>query len=218
MTLPGGPGYPCLDTTALIHFNASGHLDVLGDWFERAFAPAAVLKSEIEDQLAAHPANKAILEASWLDMVTIEDPDVMANAAAIHQRYGREPGQDCGESEVVALAAHHGWCAILDDSQGQRAAEDYGAAHCSILTMVLLAAAHERIAPGDAWKLHCALEESRGRGYQALTADAAHRPIFQDCVARFRKIVTGQGLEWPASLALRGADTLVVKVRERTPP
>jgi predicted nucleic acid-binding protein len=211
--LPQGSASVCFDTTALIHFNAIGDLDRLGQWFGRAFVPAVVIEQEIGAQLRRHPENQRILDCSWLEKVAVTEPEDLRDVAEIHRRFGRAAGQDRGEAEVVVLCARARWTGIIDDSTGQVAARDYGAPHCSILTMILAAAGHELISANDAWTMHSALEKSRGPGRSALRAEAVHRPAFRACVQRFAAIARRRRLDWPHILAIPGADGLVIRTR-----
>lgn len=216
-SLPTGSAWVCFDTTALIHFNAIGELDTLGAWFPRAFAPSVVIEEEIRRHLKTYPKNQAILDASWLEAVSITEPSTLQDVANIHRRYGRQAGQDRGEAEVVALCASQQWTAIIDDTNGQKAARDYKAPHCSILTMILAAAGHDLIDAKQAWKMHADLEKSRGSGRSALTANAVHRPPFNACIQKFARIVKQRELDWPHILANPGADGLVIRIRNQTP-
>lgn len=211
--LPGGSGWVCFDTTALIHFNAVGGLDMLGSWFPRAFAPEVVIEEEIRGPLASYPKNQAILDAEWLESVKVEEPGDLKDVAAIHGRFGRRAGKDRGEAEVVVLCARHGWTAIIDDTQGQRAAKDYEASCCTILTTVLAAAGVGLIEARAAWQLHADLEKSRGSGRSALKAEKVHRKAFEECIRRFGRIADQRNLRWPEILALKGADGLVIRTR-----
>jgi predicted nucleic acid-binding protein len=214
--LPTGSAYVCFDTTALIHFNAIRQLETLGEWFPRAYAPAVVIEEEIRSHLNKYPENKAILDATWLEKVDITDPAALRDVAEIHKRFGRTAGQDRGEAEVVVICARQKWTAIIDDSSGQVAAGDYNAPHCSILTMILGAAAHRLITREQAWKLHCELDESRGGARSALTGQAVHRDPFHSCVEQFATIATRRSLVWPHILALPGANGLVIRIRNAT--
>ena len=215
--LPSGSGSVCFDTTALIHFNAVGELDKLGEWFPRAFAPAVVIEEEIRAHLDRHPSNQTILDATWLEKVDVTEPDDLRDVAEIHRRFGRGANQDRGEAEVVVLCARHRWTGIIDDSSGQVAARDYRAPHCSILTMLLAATAHGLIARDQAWKLHCDLAASRGGAFSALTGQSVHRPPFQACVERFKAIAERRSLTWPHVLATPGLDGVVIRTRNETP-
>lgn len=216
-SLPTGSASVCFDTTALIHFNAIGELDRLGEWFPRAFAPAVVIEEEIRGQLGKYPRNQAILDATWLRKVDVTEPDDLRDVAEIHRRFGRGANRDRGEAEVVVLCARQRWTGIIDDSSGQVAARDYNAPYCSILTMILAAAAHGLIAREQAWKLHCDLAESRSGAFSALTGQSVHRPPFQACINRFTAIVKRRGLTWPHILAIPSLDGLVVRIRNETP-
>lgn len=214
--LPTGSGWVCFDATALIHFNAVGALDLLGEWFPRAFAPNVVIEEEIRAPLRVHPANQRILDAPWLESTPVTELEDIRKVSEIHKRFGREPGKDRGEAELVVLCARHGWTAILDDTNGQRAARDYDARHCAILTMILAAAGHELIDRNAAWKLHGELEADRGGGRSALTAQHVHRPAFNACIETFAHLVDRGKLEWPHILSHPGADGLVIRKRKET--
>jgi predicted nucleic acid-binding protein len=176
-----------------------------------------VIEEEIRAHLSRYPKNQVILDASWLEAVAVTEPPDLKDVAEIHKRYGRQAGQDRGEAEVVVLCAGQGWTGIIDDSNGQKAARDYKAPHCAILTMILAAAGHDLIKADQAWKLHTDLEADRGGGRSALTANAAHRPAFEACIRQFAQIVTRRNLNWPHILGDPGADGLVIRIRNRTP-
>ncbi|MGH2902818.1 MAG: hypothetical protein ACRDK7_04440 [Solirubrobacteraceae bacterium] len=216
-SLPTGSAWVCFDTTALIHFNAIGQLDTLGAWFSPRLAPSVVIEEEIRAHLSKYPKNQAILDAPWLQAVPVTEPPDLKDVAEIYKRYARQAGQDRGEAEVVVLCARQGWTGIVDDSNGQKAALDYKAPHCAILTMILAAAGHGLIEADRAWKLHKDLDANRGPGRSALTATAAHRNPFQACIRQFEQIVEQREVEWPHILGHPGADGLVIRIRNRTP-
>lgn len=214
--LPCGSGWVCFDTTGLLHFNRAGALQTLGTWFPRAFAPNVVIEEEIRKQIANHPENKHIVEAPWLESVAITEPGDLHMVKDIHERYGREPGKDRGEAEVIVACNRHGWTGIIDDTTGEKAAADFGIAHCTLLTMILAACAHDILGEGEAWRLHCAIEESRGgSGYSALSAQGVHRQPFRACVGAFKRAIQQTGTRWPHTLALPGLNDLVKYTRER---
>lgn len=115
------------------------------------------------------------------------------------------------------LCARQRWTGIIDDSSGQVAANDYDAPHCSILTMIVAAAASGQITRGQAWKLHCDLDASRGGARSALTGQAVHRPPFHACIERFAAVAQRRSLAWPHILATPGFDSLAIRTRNEAP-
>lgn len=163
--LETGASYVCFDSTALIAFNSVEQLDILGEWFPKAFAPNVVLAEEIGAHLDEHPEGQRILDANWLHEASVEDADGIALVAyLLDERWGSSSGKDRGEAEVIALCRRYGWVAVLDDAEGIRAAKDHGVASVSFLSVIIAAAAQDMIQRRDAWNLHVLIDEERRRG------------------------------------------------------
>jgi predicted nucleic acid-binding protein len=213
-----GADYVCFDSTALLYFNNTGHLGLLEEWFEKAFAPNAVVDAEFDDHIDRYPENKRVVEASWLEKVPVESEQGLKLVAYLRdQRWKSAPNKDRGEAEVIALCVEYGWTAIMDEDQARVAARDEGVPTAMILTMIIAAAAQNKIKPGDAWKLHSEIVSVRG-GFTYLTADKVHRPAFMNSIDAFRKIWRDEGEPpWPRLLAWRrGLDSVILAVRARS--
>lgn len=213
-----GAGYVCFDSTALLYFNKTGHLDLLEAWFPKAFAPTAVIDAEFGEHIDRYPESKRIVEASWLEAVPVESDDGLKLVAYLRdERWKSAPNKDRGEAEVIALCVDYGWTAIMDDDQGRVAARDSKVPTATILTMVIAASAQGLISPTDAWKLHCEIVVARG-GFTILSADKVHRPVFMNSIEAVRKIWRDEGEPaWPLLLAWkRGLDNVILAVRNRS--
>jgi predicted nucleic acid-binding protein len=225
-----GSDYVCLDSTALIAFNNVEKLDILGEWFPRAFAPNVVLTEEIGAKLDLFPEGQRILDAPWLHEVSVEDAEgIRLVAYLLNDRWASPAGKDRGEAEVVALCRRHGWTAILDDAEGIRAAKDYGVASASFLSVILAAAAQDITPRKDAWELHVLIDENRRRraaetgartqSFSFLTSDNSQREVFMSCVNEFRqRWIDRKRPDWPHLLALsppNRLDDIIKAVRRR---
>ena len=215
-SLPAGPGFICLDSMVLIHFNRVGRLEVLCEWFgPLVFTAHAVLELELGAAVRRHPENKAILEADWLKPVPVDEVEDIKLVADLRQRWGSRDDGDRGEAEIIALCGRHGWTAIMDDDVGRTAAKEHGVARVYMLTAMIAAASHGLVTPEEAWRLHCSIEAERRRAI--LSAGDAHKPVFMACVSHFRRLTEKRGgPPWPEMLAVKGLDDLVVWVRKNT--
>lgn len=214
MTLPTGRAHFCFDATALIYFAKAERLDLLGEWFPEAFTPEVVMEEELRAHVAKYPENQDILDAAWLTAVPVERDEDLRLVAALHKRWGSRVDQNRGEAEVVALCKRHGWTGVIDDTLGQQAIRDEKLTSCSILTVILAAAASGKLTENEAWDQHCQLDALRGGGRSALTAQPAHRDTFRECVRAFRELNEHHGdRDWPWLLGRRGLDAVVLKVR-----
>lgn len=224
---PGERGidYPCFDSTQLIAFNAANALHLLGDWFPRSFTPNVVIEEEIRSHLAKHPEGQRIIDATWLEAVAVESERGLELVRFLREDLWKSPpGRDHGEAEVLALCREYGWVAILDDDQARKAAtrKDIEVPSVMLLTVIIAAAAHELIAPKEAWKLHSAIDKERsakkGLGsFSYLKGDAVHRPAFMSSVSEFRRIHKKAGEPaWPRLLATPSLDGVVRVVRDRS--
>lgn len=210
---PTGPGFVCLDSMVLIHFNRAGCLDVLGSWFgPRAFTAQVVTEVELRDSAGRHPENAAILSAEWLEPVAVDDIEDIRLVAELRRRWGSSGNKDRGEADIIALCRRHGWTAITDDEVGRKAAGECGVSRVYMLTAIIAAASSGLIAPTEAWNLHCSIE--RRRRMAVLSPDDAHKPVFMACINQLKKVDERQGNpEWPMILAVHGLDDVVVRTR-----
>jgi hypothetical protein len=84
-----------------------------------------------------------------------------------------------------------------------------------ILTTILAAAAWGKTTPTKAWKMHCAVDKSRG-GFSLIRYGESQRPIFDECVDKFRGLHQREpGLGFPDVLAKQGLDGLVALTRKQ---
>jgi predicted nucleic acid-binding protein len=220
-----GLDYVCFDATQLIAFNEVGALDVLGRWFPKAFTPNVVTEDEIRAHLGKFPQGQRILDAEWLEAVAVDSDEGLELVRFLHDDLWKSgAGKDRGEAEVLALCRDYGWLAILDDDQARKAAtrENIKVPSAMLLTVIIAAAAHGLIAPGEAWKLHAAIDkkrsEKKGLGsFSFLTGQDVHRVAFMNSIHEFRRIHKKQGEPaWPRLLATPGLDGVIVAVRQRS--
>lgn len=227
---PTGPSYVCFDATALIHCAATGYLNELGSWFPSgAFTAKHIMDVEIRRAAAKHPTNLAVCRATWLTAVPVEDHEDLAHFAWLLEHHWKSPpGKDRGEAEVLVLCRRYGWTAIMDDDIGRGYAEK-PVKPCSpkdpmvtrpipripsamLLTTILAATAWGITKHAKAWKMHCAVDRSRG-GFSLISYDKSQRSIFDECVDRFRALRQREpDVGFPDVLAKPGLDGLVALI------
>jgi hypothetical protein len=229
---PTGAGYVCFDTTALIHSAATGYLAELGSWFPRgAFTARHIMEVEVGRAAKAHPSNLAVPQASWLQAVPVEDPvDLFQLAWLLDHHWKSPPGKDRGEAEVITLCRRYRWTAIMDDERGRAYAQrpvvpsspadpnltviEPRIPTAMLLTTIITATAWGAIAPTKAWRMHCAVDKSRG-GFSLIRYGDSQRPIFDACVSQFGKLRQQRpDLGFPEALVTPGLDGLVARIRK----
>jgi predicted nucleic acid-binding protein len=215
-----GPAYVCFDATQLFSFNRVDRLDTLGDWFPKAFVPNVVIEKEVKPFVGKYPKNQRILDAAWLHSVAVESDSGLRLVAHLRDRVWKSPPEkDRGEAEVLALCRDFGWIAILDDKQARVAAErNAKVPRAMLLTIIIAAAAYEKISRSDAWKLHVDIDKARKKmgigSCSFLTSDGCHASVFEKCIDMFSDLRQRKGnREWPVFLAIPSLDELVIWVR-----
>jgi len=138
-------------------------------------------------------------------------PDDAEFIAELLRRFGKGPPENQGEAEVVAACRRYGWTAVLDDEQGRGAATEDRVAHVYVATLLAAAAAHGKLTPTQAWKLHVAFQR-RGR-FSPLKPDPAYKAAFVDFAAKLRRLRELRGEpDWPLLLAEPGLDNLLLEL------
>ena len=117
-----------INTSPLIFFSRSGHMDILHHFAERILVPKPVA-DEIQARGTEDVTAKSIHESDWLEVTASpEIPEIIQN-------WGLGPG----ESSVIALAKKHSCEAIIDDLAGRRCAASLGIPLRGTLGIVLTA-------------------------------------------------------------------------------
>jgi predicted nucleic acid-binding protein len=211
---PAGSGFVCFDATALITFLDNGYLPTLAEWFaDGACAPAAVLDLELKKNPHAERKNRDILNATWLHMVTVDDPVDVKNVADLLLRWESKPGKDKGEAEVVTLCKRFGWTALLEDKTGRRAAEDYKLSYVYWVSLIIGACSAGLISEKDAWAMHQVLANADGGG--GLSGNDVHKRPFLESIKVVSKVAARLGdPEWPCILGDAPIDRIVRKARD----
>lgn len=158
----------CLDTTALIHFEQAGHLDVLGRICSLTgcpFAPVSVI-----EEWNGHQArdNGAVTGCDWLRAAQADDPADWQIVLDLEKRYPQEerPGpapkhEHRGEMDVVALSCRFDAVALMEDNTGGKQCQDKNIPHFSMVTLLAAAVAAGELQVKEAWRIHSAVEKSR---------------------------------------------------------
>lgn len=183
----------CLDTTALIHFEAAGVLSTLeilctqeGD----AYVPVSVVgewHGQLEDdagRVAAHP---------WLKVVRADDPTDLRVVADLARRYPTPPDRNRGEMDVVAISKRLGFTALIEDGVGCKQADDHGVPHLAIVTLLACGVAFGLIEHKQAWRTHVAVESTRDTFHSILIADRDGKRGFAAAVMALRALHRSQG-------------------------
>lgn len=183
----------CLDTTALIHFEAAGVLPTLetlcthdGD----AWVPISVVgewRGHAEDptgHVVGHP---------WLKVVRADDPADLRIVADLARRYPTPPDRNRGEMDVVALSKRLDLTALMEDGVGCKQAIDHGVPHLAIVTLLACGVAYGLLDHKRAWRTHAAVEETRDTFHSILMADRDGRRGFAAAVMALRALKRRRG-------------------------
>lgn len=176
----------CLDTTALIHFEAAEALPTLelictqgGD----AHVPLSVV-----GEWHGHTSDPAghVAGFPWLRIVRADDPADLRVVADLAGRYATPPGRDIGEMDVVAVSKRLGYTALMEDGVGCKQADDHGVPHVAIVTLLACSVAYGLIEHRAAWRTHEAVEQTREPFHSILIADRDGRRGFSAAVMALR--------------------------------
>ena len=114
------------DTVVLNHFALADRLDVLGHLLlGQPCATTAVVSHELRAGVPEHPALTAALDADWIQIFALDQPDEIRAFARWTRRLGATV-RDLGEASVFALAEKHNGVAITDDRSATRVGRAYG--------------------------------------------------------------------------------------------
>ncbi len=105
------------DNTPLSHFARAGSLDALRQTIagHRCVTLAEVM-AELEIGVAHHPTLAAVIVADWLETVELEGLPELIAFARYKTEFGGGPGQNDGESAVLAWVSVHGGTAVMDEA------------------------------------------------------------------------------------------------------
>jgi hypothetical protein len=187
------PGALCLDTTALIHFEAAGALPILelmctqdgsasvpvsvvGEWHGHSEDPAG--------HVTGHP---------WLTVVRADEAADLRIVADLSRRYPTPPDKNQGEMDVVAISKRLGYVALMEDGVGCKQADDLGVPHLAVVTLLASCVAYGLIEHKVAWRTHVAVEETRGQFHSILIANRDGRRGFAAAVFAFRQLKQSEG-------------------------
>jgi len=117
-----------INSSPLIFFSRSAHLEILRRFADHAVVPQAVA-DEILHRGPSDPTVNLITTATWVEIVAVGQisPEVA------------EWGLGAGESAVLALAKARNWEAVIDDLAGRRCAACLGIPVRGTLGIVLAA-------------------------------------------------------------------------------
>lgn len=117
-----------LDTGPLSHFARAQWLGVLKAVLtdSRVLIPD-VVKAELRDGVAQHHHLQAVLDADWIEVVSLDSPEQLAAYAYYERRLVGIDGRNIGECGVLALTETTADAvAVLDDRSACNAAEYRG--------------------------------------------------------------------------------------------
>lgn len=114
------------DTVVLSHFALADRLDVLAYlMLGQPCATTAVVIHELREGVPGHPALTAALDADWIQIFALDQPDEVRAFAQWTRRLGATV-RDKGEASVFALAEKLHGLAITDDRDATRVGRAYG--------------------------------------------------------------------------------------------
>lgn len=114
------------DTTSLSSFARADRLDVLGDLLAGAETHVPhVVREEIRDGIAAHPALAHVLDVEWLRTFPLDTIGRLRRFTQWASRVGAG-SRNLGEASVLAAAEELGAVALIDDRDATRVGRAYG--------------------------------------------------------------------------------------------
>ncbi len=204
----------CLDTTALIHFEAAGALPLLEVMCTQdgsASVPVSVVgewhghTTDAAGYVTGHP---------WLKIVRADEAADLQIVADLSRRYPTPPDKNQGEMDVVAISKRLGYVALMEDGIGCKQADDHGVPHLAIVTLLACCVAYGLIAHKLAWQTHVAVERTRGQFHSILIGDRHGRRGFAAAVLAFRQLKQAEGdpplIDFIASRGRGGPDGLLL--------
>jgi hypothetical protein len=204
----------CLDTTALIHFEAADALPILELMCTQngtAFVPVSVVgewRGHTEDaagHVAGHP---------WLKVVRADDAADLRIVADLSRHYPTPPDKNQGEMDVVAVSKRLGYVALMEDGVGCKQADDHGVPHLAVVTLLACCVAYRLIEHKLAWRTHVAIEQTRGQFHSILIADRDGKRGFAAAVFALRQLKQAGGdpplIDFIANCGRGGPDGLLL--------
>lgn len=120
MTGPAIAPHLVFDATGLSYFARADRLDVLGDLLAgRETSLPHVVREEIRDGVADHPALAHVLDVQWLRVVPLDTLDRIRRFTVWTTRVGAGT-RNLGEASVLAIAEEFHAVAVIDDREATR--------------------------------------------------------------------------------------------------
>jgi predicted nucleic acid-binding protein len=114
------------DTTCLSYFARADRLDVLGDLLVgNETSVPHVVRAEIRDGIALHPALAQILGVEWLNVIPLDTLDRLRRFTIWTSRVGAG-ARNLGEASVLAVAEEFDATAVIDDRDATRVGRAFG--------------------------------------------------------------------------------------------
>lgn len=130
---------PCwvIDTSTYTHLSRAGHSDIIQELAPRGvvLVPTAV-NTEIEAGRARHGGIPAVADASWAELVVLDDAEDWTSLV-VKAQLGGGPYEHLGECAVIACAHHRGLVAVLDEREAIAQADVLGVHSVDTLWIVV---------------------------------------------------------------------------------
>lgn len=127
------------DAGPLHYFAGASQLEALralcGD--ARCTVTTAVLH-ELQRGASAQPRLQDVLDAEWIERVTLEDLDELQAFAIYARHIGSSPVHDTGEAATLSWAQVHAATAIIDDRAAVRVGRQHGVTVHGTLWLVVV--------------------------------------------------------------------------------
>lgn len=188
------------DASVLIAAAKGRVLAGLNEMFPVVGVPA-IVKNEILKGIPAHPEDRALIRSPWLQRVAAEDPDDLELINDLVSARGKGPDCHDGEAELIALAARHGWIAVIDE-RARAVAYREGVHSVRMTTLAVAAAACGVLTVDRAWWFHRgAHRHTKNKAGLPIGITPADRSVFEASVETVRRLVVSRGNPpWPEFL------------------
>jgi len=161
----------------------------------------AIVKGEILRGIPAHPEDRPLVRSPSLQRVAAEDPDDLEFINDLVTARGKGPDCHDGEAELIALAARHGWIAVIEE-RARVIAHREGVHAVRMTTLAVAAAACGVLTEDRAWWFHRGVHRNtKNKAGLPIGTTSGDRPIFDAAVAAVRRVVVSRGdPPWPGIL------------------
>lgn len=127
------------------------------------FSGRAHIVDEVLHELDRGESGGPVRAMPWFAERSLTTLEEIAEMAALHRQFTRDPARDRGEAATLVVAAHDNWTVVLDDGTAYAIACERGARVTRTPQLIVSMVRAQWWSADDAWVAYMALIEKRGR-------------------------------------------------------